>query len=234
MKHLIITGDDFGISPKVNESVERHHQAGLLTQASLMVNETSLDEAVRIARRNPGLCVGLHLTLCGGRASRVSRITDATQRLTAGETKAGLRYAFDPRLRDDLRSEIERQFARFTELGFAPAYWDGHTHLHMHPTILSLALPVAAQRGFRAMRLVRPPRSLAPLACVFQLLSRAAIPKLRAHGVRFVDEVHGLSDTGKMDTARFERALSLVRDGWSELYFHPGAEPAGPRRRDAA
>lgn len=191
-----------------------------------MINEDAVDEALRIARRNPALCVGLHLTLSGGLASRISRITDAAQRFTRNEAVAGLRYALDPRLRSDLRAEIEAQFDRFLSLGLPPTYWDGHTHLHMHPTIVGIAVPAAVERGFSVMRLVREPGSASPLAAAFRLLARAAGAKLSARGVRFVDAVYGLSDTGRMDTHRFEKNLTAVRDGWSELYFHPGAEPA--------
>src|SRR5437763_11364658 len=76
LKLLIVTGDDFGRSHEVNEAIERCHVAGFLTQASLMVNEPFADEAVRIAQRHPALRVGLHLTLCDGRASVVSAITN--------------------------------------------------------------------------------------------------------------------------------------------------------------
>ena len=142
-KCLIVTGDDFGRSAEVNEAVERFHRAGLLTQASLMVNEPGVEEAVRIARRNPGLTVGLHLTLCSGRASGKTPLADGRGFLPPSPAWAGLRYAFDRALRPALRAEIEAQFEAFAGLGFPPVYWDGHTHLHLHPAVFDLTLPVA-------------------------------------------------------------------------------------------
>src|SRR5579862_2679574 len=106
MKHLIITGDDFGLSHRVNEAIELHHLSGLLTQASLMVNEKEAAEAVSIARRNPKLLVGLHLTLCLGKGSAISRLTDLAGNLPPSPTRAGLRYAFSPWLRGELADEI--------------------------------------------------------------------------------------------------------------------------------
>ncbi len=48
------------------EAVIRAHREGILTSASLMVNEAGFDEAVKLAKENPKLGVGLHLTLlCG-------------------------------------------------------------------------------------------------------------------------------------------------------------------------
>ena len=120
---LILTGDDFGRSPAVNAGIERWHRAGALTNASLMVNEAGAEEAVEIAGRNPALRVGLHLTLCDGRASNGAEMSHSP-------ALAGLRFALFPGARSWMRGEIAAQFARFRALGFGAAYWDGHTHLH--------------------------------------------------------------------------------------------------------
>ena len=219
-----MTGDDFGLNSRVNEAVERYHQAGLLTQASLMVNEPGVDEALRVARRNPRMLVGLHLVLCAGRAALRSPLTDAALRLADSPARAGLRYAFSPWLSGPLVAEIAAQFEKFRALGLEPVYWDGHTHLHLHPTVLKLTLPVAAANGFRVTRLVREPGG-GMLPWVFRTLSRAAAVKLTRHGIRAVDGVYGLRDTGAMTTARAGQILRTLPEGWSELYFHPGAEP---------
>lgn len=190
-----------------------------------MVNEPHADEAVRIARRNPALRIGLHLALCDGRASEVSAITDAHGFFAKSPAAAGLRYAFDPRARAPLRREIAAQFHRFADLGFQGGHCDGHAHLHLHPAILRLALPELAARGFGRVRLVREPGNRSPLARIFRALSAAAARRLRPLGIRATDHVFGLRDTGRVDTARFARILDALPDGVSEFYFHPGAEP---------
>lgn len=228
MKHLIVTADDFGRSPEINAAIERAHRAGFVTQASLMVHEPAAEQAAEIARRSPALRVGLHLTLCAGRAAQVSALTDESGNFPASSARAGLRYALSPALAAPLRREIGAQFARFRALGFAPSYWDGHTHLHLHPTIFRLTLPIAIECGFRAVRLVREPGPFAPVPWIFHALSRAALPHLERRGVQFADRVFGLRETGHMTTAAIARLLARLPDGTSELYFHPGAEPAEP------
>src|ERR1041385_1767438 len=65
-RRLVVNADDFGRSHGINEAVLRAHREGILTTASLMMNEEATDEAVQLARDNPRLGVGLHLTLlCG-------------------------------------------------------------------------------------------------------------------------------------------------------------------------
>jgi chitin disaccharide deacetylase len=225
LKQLILTADDFGRSPEINAAIERAHRAGFLTQTSLMVNESSVEDAVVIARRNPALVVGLHLTLCDGRASSVSPLTDSTSHFPSSHARAGLRYFASPSLAEPLRREIRAQCERFLSLGFTPTYWDGHAHLHLHPTILRLAVPITAELGFRYTRLVREPGPFALLPFIFQQLSQSALPLLKSHHIQFSDHVFGLRDTGRMDTATIARHLRNLPEGLSELYFHPGAEP---------
>ena len=216
---LLLTGDDFGRSANVNAAIEQWHRAGALTQASLMVNEPYTSDAVEIARRNPALRVGLHLALCDGRASDGAAMGPSP-------TMAGLRFAFFPGARAWLRGEIAAQFARFRSLGFPPTYWDGHTHLHLHPVVLALTLPIAREHGFRFTRLVREPGARGFLPRVFSILSAHAAPKLRAAGIDFADAVFGLCKSGRMDVGEVHRAMECASSRLTEIYFHPGAETA--------
>jgi predicted glycoside hydrolase/deacetylase ChbG (UPF0249 family) len=186
-----------------------------------MVNEPAAEDAVAMASKVPGLRVGLHLALCDGRASDGAPLP----RTPGG---AGLRFAFWPGARAWLRREVEAQFARFVQLGVGTAYWDGHTHLHLHPAVMRIALPIAQRNGFRATRLVREPGPPAVLPWIFRKLSNRAVPRLREAGITFTDYVFGLRKTGRMDLPEFERAIEWSKKGATEIYFHPGAERGLP------
>lgn len=217
MKKLIITADDFGVSHAVNEAIEQLHQAGFLMQASLMLDGTAVDEALRIARRNPGLTVGLHLTLC----------TDAAGKFIRNPVLANLRYLLDPRTREMLEREIESQFARFYAHGLERCYFDGHTHIHLNPAVFPRALQAAVRRNFHAVRLVREPGANAFKPRILRLLSERIRPALESHGLRFSDRVYGVSCTGHVDTGVVRKIIGDIPDGLSEFYFHPGAERDG-------
>src|SRR5712691_8118802 len=60
-RRLIVNADDFGRSASINQAVIRAHREGILTSASLMLNEQAYEEAVALAREHPQLGVGLHL-----------------------------------------------------------------------------------------------------------------------------------------------------------------------------
>src|SRR5450432_1181585 len=97
-RRLIVNADDFGRSKSINEAVILAHTDGILTTASLMVNEPDADEAVRLAKEHPTLGVGLHLALVCGNAAlpqeKIPNLADANGRFSESAVGAGFRYFF--------------------------------------------------------------------------------------------------------------------------------------------
>ena len=63
MKHLIVNADDFGLDTAVNDGIVKGWQEGFITSASLMSTAPAFNHAVTAAKANPGLGIGIHLTL---------------------------------------------------------------------------------------------------------------------------------------------------------------------------
>src|ERR1700726_342545 len=95
-RRLIVNADDFGRSHAINLAVIRAHREGILTTASLMVNEAAAEEAVALARENPGLGVGLHLALVCGRSalppSAIPNLVNTHSQFTDNPVAAGFGY----------------------------------------------------------------------------------------------------------------------------------------------
>jgi predicted glycoside hydrolase/deacetylase ChbG (UPF0249 family) len=63
---LIINADDFGVSPAVNVGTLKALKFGLVKTTTIIVPGPAFDEAAKMVKDNPGLDVGIHLTLsCG-------------------------------------------------------------------------------------------------------------------------------------------------------------------------
>src|SRR5206468_1495957 len=120
-RRLIVNADDFGRSSSINLAVIRAHREGILTTASLMVNEPSCAEAVALACDNPTLGVGLHLTfLCGHSAlgpEAIPGLVNSRGEFGNNPASAGFRYFFSRSLREQLRAEMLAQFRKFRETG---------------------------------------------------------------------------------------------------------------------
>lgn len=236
-RRLIVNADDFGRSPSINAAVARAHREGILTSASLMVNEPGCAEAVALARENPRLGVGLHLTLLAGHSAlppeRIPGLADEHGRFSDSPVGTGWRYFFRRELREPLRAEIAAQFERFAATGLPCDHVNGHLHLHLHPVILPMVLENAARRGVTRLRLTRDPFCLNAAmaggrwlyrlshAVIFGALARRARPLLEQRGFRCADAVFGLLQNGRVDEEFLCRLLSRLPAGDSELYTHP-------------
>lgn len=237
---LIVNVDDFGRSPSINAAVVRAHREGILTTASLMVNESASAEAVELAKQNPKLGVGLHLTLLCGRSAlspeKIPGLVNELGEFSDNPVKVGFRYFFLPSLRKQLRSEIHAQFAKFRDTGLPLDHVNGHLHLHLHPAVFRILMADADQLGIRHLRLTRESfwldtrlasgRWLYRLAhaVIFSVLSRLAQSGLRRQQIRHTQRVFGLLENDRVDEAYVLKLLKVLPPGDSELYSHPSLD----------
>ena len=239
-RRLIVNADDFGRSHSINQAVIRAHREGILTTASLMVNEPAADEAVALARENPGLGVGLHLALVCGRSAlapaSIPRLVNADSQFSNNAAAAGMRYYFSASCRAQLRDEIAAQFEKFRATALPLDHVNGHLHLHLHPVVFKILSDNAARWGIRAMRLTRDPLLLNTRlasgrwfyrlshAAVFSMLSARAGPVLERLKIRHTRTVFGLLQNARVDGDFVTKLLPVLPAGDSELYSHPSLD----------
>jgi hopanoid biosynthesis associated protein HpnK len=239
-RRLIVNADDFGRSESINLAVVRAHREGILTTASLMVNEPAAAQAIQLARENPKLGVGLHLALvCGAAAlppERIPHLVGKDGRFTDNPAAAGWRYFFSAACKAELRDEIEAQVAKFRATGLPLDHVNGHLHLHLHPVVFGILMENSERWGIRAMRLTRDPFFLnARLASgqwayrfshavLLGLLSAWSRNSLAQKKIRHTAAVFGLLQNARVDAAYMGKLLRQLPPGDSELYSHPSLD----------
>jgi len=237
LKSIIITGDDFGLAPPVNEAIVEAHSRGILTAASLMVGADFVQDAIEHARRHPSLKVGLHLVLVEGRpllpAREVPDLVDSQGDFSTRLVRAGFKFFFRPGIRKQLAAEIRAQFEAFQETGLELDHVNAHNHMHLHPTVLRLMLQTGREFGLKAVRLPNEPPLRSWRASRKSLKSRLAswtllcpwlgLMKLllRRAGVSHNDFLFGMADSGSMTLDLVLKFLENLPGGVTELYFHP-------------
>lgn len=233
MKQVIVSADDFGLSEAVNEAVERAHREGFLTTASLMVAAPAAADAVRRARANPRLRVGLHLVAVEGKAvlpaAQLPAVVDARGMFPPDQLRLSLLYAFNPAARRQLAAEIHAQFAAFAETGLRLDHANAHKHMHLHPVVGSLLISAGLEFGLPALRIPAEPPSVL-VACghaadlgdrALHTWTRLLRRQARRAGLTTNDHVFGIAWSGHMTRARVLRLIPHLPDGLSEIYFHP-------------
>lgn len=164
-RKIVLCADDYGLSPAVSRGIRELLDMERLSATSCMVVFPEFAEDGPLL--SPFLDradIGLHFTLTADKPLRPLLLAGWLHRLNA----------------DEMRRELERQLAIFTSvIGRAPAYIDGHQHVHLLPGVRE-AVVEAAWRIGAYVRLTREPITLAllrrpaPLESVY--LSRASGP----------------------------------------------------------
>jgi len=231
-KRLIVTADDFGAAPEVNDAVEQAHREGLLTAASLMVTGDAAGDAVTRARSMPMLGVGLHVVLVEGRPAlppeQLPDLVDGSGRFRTDMVHTAITIFTKPAARAQLRAEVEAQFARFAATGLPLDHVNAHKHFHLHPTIASTILAVGRRYGMKAIRAPIEPRDILnriepgsgglDIARPWAMLVRR---RMRRAGLLVPDQVFGLAWSGALDMNRLRGLIEQLPDGLTEIYAHP-------------
>jgi len=222
VKKLIVTADDFGLTERVNEAIVLAYRNGIVTSASLMVNGQAFDSAVHLARRNPGLDIGLHLNL-----------TDDPFKFIGAILRGKMR-------RTDIEREIRVQIEKALGTGLEIIHIDGHKHVHAIPLVLRTIREVAPHYGIQAIRagvvktpemsslLRRNPKSRLTIVkqCVLAKIAFAAwqfsCPAKTHSGMISPDVFYGIEHTGFLDLEAIASIVADLAPGVHELMCHPG------------
>ncbi len=242
LKALIVTADDFGLAPEINEAVELAHTKGILTAASLMVGGAAVGDAVARARRLPSLRVGLHLVLVDGLPvlppEAIPDLLDAHGRLR-GEVTAG-RGGHVP-------AAPRAAAGRRGDRGAVPRLSGDGARAGPRQCPPPFSGPSGGRRpGARHRRALRPARACAcpgshrgcwrtstrtsgyrrdwVTAPWTALLRR----RVRRRGLTAPDRVFGLAWSGAMIEPRIDGILRRLPDGLTEIYAHPATAAGFP------
>ncbi len=243
MKRLIVNADDFGLSPEVNAGIVRAHRDGILRSASLMVAEPDARAAAELTRDNPELDVGLHAVVCQGRSildsSRLGAALNASGEFMDSPVGAGMRYFFDRSMRAAMTDELRAQVERHLELVGYLNHIDGHLNFHVHPLFADILVNLAVEYKVPCIRLPRErvmttirlrrdnaTRKLVESA-IFRTLSRRTRRMMTERGLTSTDALFGLHQSGHLSEDYVVGVIDRIRDGTTELYFHPAADIGG-------
>lgn len=158
-KNVIVTADDFGISPGVNRAVLISHNRGSLTHASLMANGKHLKDAIILSGVSaPNLKLGLHINLTSGKPvlkpEQVPDLVDEGGNFKYGPVGLLLQIIVNSNLKKQITAEITAQINKLKKREVQISHLDGHHHVHMIPGIFPLVVKLAKEFNIPRIRVV--------------------------------------------------------------------------------
>jgi predicted glycoside hydrolase/deacetylase ChbG (UPF0249 family) len=203
-RNVVLCADDFGLSDGVSRGIVELAQMGRLSATGAMTNMPGWKRnAAELLPLNERIGVGLHLNLTTG-----VPLGNMPQMAPSGTFPAlgdilgkALRGALP---REEVTQEIGRQLDAFEEsFGAAPAFIDGHQHVHVLPVVRQALMHVLKERGYGGRIWLRDPsdRIISILrrpvgrgkALIVNALARGFTAKARALGIQTNDGFSGFA-----------------------------------------
>ncbi|GAB4343106.1 MAG: hopanoid biosynthesis-associated protein HpnK [Candidatus Abyssubacteria bacterium] len=240
--YLIVNADDFGLEEEVNAAVIAAHRNGIVTSASLIANGRGFYNAVALARENPNLGVGAHLSLTRGPSllggpilgpSDVPSLVRGDGLFPQNPTTLSARILMGFVKISHIRKELAAQLERIHSAGVRISHIDSHQHIHLCPPVFRIVVELASQYQVQWLRM--PLRRVSPgNASLRGWLKGGTVEKLAARnmpvavaaGLRSADCYAGIECAGHLSEDGIEKMLMSHPGGMMELLSHPGLDDA--------
>ena len=238
-KQVIFTADDLGIDIPINEGIIETHRNGLLTSSALLMNVPHTAHGIQHAKENPGLEIGLHLSIVEGISLRgkESSITDPVRYFDnklclLRDWKSFLKIYLTGRLNfAELREELELQIIEFRKHFQHIPFLNGTQHMHILPGVWRIVFDLCKKYDVKAVRLpkIQVPsvfwlNKRFPFLLPFQVFGQIARRDLLKAGMKYPDDVLGMQYSGKISEERLLFILKNLPRGKVEIVMHPGYE----------
>jgi len=231
---LIVNADDFGWTEGINDGIIEAHRSGILTSATLLANARATVHATHLARSNPSLSVGVHLSYNLGEPllewSELNTLYERDGRPRFSLPSLWLNAMLRPKVRRQLERHFRSQIEQVARLGIEITHLDTHKHVHFWPSVFEIVARLAAEYKIPAVRLVREdPMDFGPTAAKTRTVlaflywtSLVNLYKVARYNLHCPDRFVGIIQPGHWTRHSFMDVARALKPGVTEIMTHPG------------
>lgn len=224
MIDLIITADDCGLSPGIDNTTEALYQQGMVSAASIMTNFPQALNTLRQLGKHPDLELGAHLTLSDGYPLTDLPPNTELTRSDGQFRNQYLLYALalfpSDKLQAQIKAELRAQIERFHHAQRSPSHLTTHCHFHVFQPLRDIVHGLATEYGVRWVRSTDYRSTAIPYNLILTREPTVEQPQ----GFFIPDYLVSLKQwLNQTPQAMLDEILSL--DGVVELIVHPGEIP---------
>lgn len=237
MKLLIVNADDFGLHTEINRGIIKGYQQGMITSTSLMCSAPAYADAVRLAMDNPGLGIGIHLTLVGSvppaaAAAEVPSLLDERGLFLPDYAAFAKRFYSGGVKMRELEKELCTQIERGLSSGLHITHLDSHQHTHVLPIINDLVVKLCCKYNIGRIR--NPHEAYffdgGFAAGIGRKIGRGGLSfcaslaarKAAGAGILFPQHFFGMLAGGNLSETLVGNIIQSLPEGTSEIMTHPG------------
>lgn len=229
-KLVVINADDLGFSKGTNKGVLEAYKRGILTSASIMPTGPTYKEAVAMAKRCPGLGIGVHLSLTLGKSMlprhEIPDLVDSDEYFYSNSVLLLLKTLLFPRVLPQIKAELKAQIGAVLKSGIAVDHLNSQYHMHFMPRIFPIVNDLSKEYKIPFVRVPIEPVFLPSFSLGFLkwFLMRifGLILGLQQKLPPIYPVFYGILHTRSMDVVTFAKTLSNCKREVTEVLLHPG------------
>jgi hypothetical protein len=252
MKYLITNSDDFGLTRSITDAIIDTHINGIMTSTTLMANMEGTDYAIQKAKEISTLGVGIHFNLTEGKPlTEQYKIPLLLNNLGEFNNNAAQRknFLFGKEKQKQAELELSNQLSYLIDNGVIPTHFDSHHHITGTPVAFMASMNVAKKYQINRARITNIDILYSDdyfggigskfkrriIAFPKMLIHQSNKNILRANNFRTPDTKILPSRVLPLESSyinQFIKSLSVLRDGVTEISFHPGYANSYPKDSD--
>jgi len=227
---LIINADDFGLHPGINAGIIAGFKKGIITSASISVNGKAYQDAVLLLKQNPGLDIGLHVTLIEEYpvlgAEKVKSLCKQNKFYSKSLDFLS-RYFLGLINMNEIEIEVAAQINEALKSGLKLTHIDSHRHLHLLPGIGDFILKIANKYNIKYVRSGRFKPALKMKKRLWELkaldfLGRRLRNRAGNSHLKSSEMIFGFQWSGGLTKSLLIEIVDSTETGVAELICHPG------------
>ncbi len=232
-KVLILHADDAGMSPEANDAIIEILKNGHIQSASAMAPCPNFEDFINWAKTNPGVDVGMHLTLTSewktyrwgsvSDTAKVPGLIDPDGKFWH-EVPGVVQHASAAEVETEIRAQIEKAIA----MGWQPTHMDTHMGtLFGSPDYMKVYVKVAQEYGIPANIIdLSNKEVLEAFRKTGYPLTDDVVDMVAAYKLPKLDNFTGVPKGKTYEEVRgnFFKLVKSLKPGLTEIVFHPSTE----------
>jgi predicted glycoside hydrolase/deacetylase ChbG (UPF0249 family) len=252
-KKIIINADDFGINNSITDSIVYTCENGIVSSTTIMSNMEGFIYAINKAKDCKKLKIGIHYNLTEGKPiSQMSNVhclvdEDGFFKNNMVQRK---NLIYGKEVKRQVKIELESQLTKLLDYGIVPTHYDSHHHITGLPVAFLASKELAAKYKIKKARItsidykyikkyqywervrVLPKEIKKIPKSILHKVNKCALNRA---GIITPDEKILLYNVLPIATSpidQFINLLSVLRDGITEIAFHPGTYNNAEENKD--
>jgi predicted glycoside hydrolase/deacetylase ChbG (UPF0249 family) len=142
---LIINADDFGLSKGQNYGIIDCFSNGVVTSTTLLSTGEAFNHACSLAKKNPKLDIGVHLSLDLGKPISDKQVIPSLLNNDHAFKRYDLEKNYIEVEPEEVYKEWRAQIEKVYAAGLTPSHIDSHHHIHMMLNIFPVYIRLAKE-----------------------------------------------------------------------------------------